>query len=138
MNIARPSRVVWLGEEPQSAILQRLAAIDCTMISYGNLQPRGDWDAIFYPSSMDSQRVEETLLTRMGSAKLGALNLKSVMPELRSARAGLVWSNIGESDKTGAVYWYDISEGEAPPDPLTGSELALTLRDLADRISSAK
>lgn len=138
INVVRPIRLVWFGEEPHANLLQKISGVDCTLIGYGPQQPRGEWDVIFYPSTIDADRVEETLLTRMGSARLSALNLRSVMPELRAARAGLIWSVIGEADRSGAIYWYDIAEGEAPQEPLWGNELAMTLRDLADRIPSAK
>jgi hypothetical protein len=138
MNIVKPIRLVWLGDEAPSIILQKMSMIDCTMIGHGLQQPRGDWDVIFYPSAIESNRVEESLLTRMGSAKLATLNLRSVMPELRAARAGLVWSNIGESERAGGIYWYDIAEGDAPQEPVSGLELATSLRELADRIACAK
>jgi hypothetical protein len=74
----------------------------------------------------------------MGSAKLSHFNLQSVIPELRAAKAGLVWSSIGESERSGHLYWYDIAEGEPPAEPFDMVEAANFLRDLADRIASAK
>jgi hypothetical protein len=136
-NAARPLRVVWLGEEPSHQVLQRLCAQDVTVLGFGREQPKGEWDAIFFPSFYEANRIEESLLSRMGSLRLAALNLKSVVPELKAVRAGLVWSSIGESEKAGAVYWYDIAEGEIVMtfNPL---ETAEVLRELADRISAAK
>jgi hypothetical protein len=137
-NAARPLRVVWLGEEPSHQILQRLSIQDVTLIGFGQGAPRGEWDTIFFPSFYDANRIEESLLSRMGSLRLAALNLKSVVPELKAVRAGLVWSSIEESEKAGAVYWYDIAEGEGAKAAFNPVEAAETLRDLADRMCSAK
>lgn len=136
-NAAKPVAVTWLGEEPPPAVLSRLTG-DITVVGYGTQHPRGDWNVIFFSPHMDASRVEESLMTRMGSARLAPLNLRSVIQELQAVRAGLVWSLIDEPDKHGAVYWYDIAEGEAPREPISSVEMAMTLRDLADRISSAK
>ena len=137
-NATRPIRVVWLGEEPSPQVLERLTQKDVTFIGYGSVHPRDGWDAIFFPSSMDPSRIEETLISRMGSAKLSHFNLRSVLPELKAVKAGLVWSNLGESEKAGSLYWYDIAEGEAPQPNFDWTEAVTFLRDLSDRIASAK
>lgn len=137
-NGVKPMRVVWCGDEPSQAILKAMVVPEVTFLGHGATRPKGEWNAIFFSGDQEANRIEETLLSRMGSAKLAQLNLKSVVSELRAAKAGLVWSLIGEPDKVGAVYWYDISEGEPPSEPLNPTETAEFLRDLADRISSAK
>ena len=111
-NASRPLRVVWLGEEPSHQVLQRLSIQDVTLIGFGQGAPKGEWDAIFFPSFYDA-------------------NLKAV-------RAGLIWSSIEESEKSGAVYWYDIAEGEGAKAAFNPAEAAETLRELADRICAAK
>ena len=137
-NAARPLRVVWLGEEPSHPVLQRLHHQDVTLFGVGPSQPKGEWDVLFFPSSYEANRIEESLLSRMGSLRLAALNLKSVVPELKAVRAGLVWSSIGESEKAGAVYWYDVAEGESAKAAFNLVEAADTLRELADHISASK
>jgi hypothetical protein len=137
-NTAKPVLVVWLGEEPPAPVLTRLTKTDTTILGHGTQHPRGEWDVLFFSGHMDAGRVEETLMTRMGSGRLAPLNLRSVIQELQAVRAGLVWSLIDEPDKHGSVYWYDIAEGEAPREPLNPVETAHLLHDLADRIASAK
>jgi len=137
-NAARPLRVVWLGEEPSHPVLQRLHHQDVTLFGVGPSQPKGEWDVLFFPSSYEANRIEESLLSRMGSLRLAALNLKSVVPELKAVRAGLVWSSIGESEKAGAVYWYDVAEGDGAKAAFNLVEAADTLRELADHISASK
>lgn len=137
-NATKPVRVVWIGEEPTPAVLSKLHTPESTFIGYGTAKPQQHWDCIFFSGFADKHKIEETLMLRMGSAKLSQFNLSSVLPELRAAKAGLVWSSIGEPDRTGHLYWYDIAEGEPPAEPYDMMEAAHFLRDLADRISSAK
>ena len=137
-NGVKPMRVVWCGDEPSHAILKAMVIPEVTFLGHGNSHPKGEWNAIFFSGEMEASRIEEALISRMGSAKLSHLNLKSVVPELRAAKAGLVWSSIGEPDRAGAVYWYDITEGEPPHEPFNATEAAEFLREIADRICSAK
>ena len=137
-NATKPLRIVWIGDEPTPALLAKLHVSDSTFLGYGNSRPQQNWDAIFFSGSLDKGKIEDALMTRMGSAKISHFNLQSVLPELRAAKAGLVWNSIGESEKAGHLYWYDIAEGEAPTEPYDMAEAANFLRDLAERICSAK
>lgn len=134
----KPIRVVWCGEEPSHAILKMMMVPEVTFLGHGSSHPKGDWNAIFFSGEMEANRIEEALISKMGSSRLSHLNLKSVIPELRAAKAGLVWSSIGEPEKAGSVYWYDITEGEPPQKPFDPHEAADFLRELAERICSAK
>ena len=137
-NGVKPMRVIWIGEEPSPQILKAMVVPEVSFLGYGASYPKGDWNAIFFSGEMEAARIEEALISRMGSARLSHLNLKSVVSELRAVKAGLVWSSIGEPDRAGAVYWYDIAEGEPPQEPFNAVEAAEFLRDIADRICSAK
>jgi hypothetical protein len=137
-NASKPLRIIWLGDEPSPAILSKLHVHESTFLGYGNNKPQQQWDGIFFSGLLDKSKIEDALMTRMGSAKLSHFNLSSVIPELRAARAGLVWSSIGESERSGHLYWYDIAEGEPPSEPFDMTEAASFLRELADKIASAK
>ena len=137
-NATKPLRIVWIGDEPSPAIMSKLHVPESTFIGFGNNKPQQNWDYIFFSGVLDKTRVEDVLMSRMGSAKLSHFNLSSVIPELRAAKAGLVWSSVGETERTGHLYWYDIAEGEAPAEPFDMTEAGNFLRDLADRICSAK
>ncbi len=137
-NATKPVRIVWIGDEPTPPVLSKLHVPDSTFIGYGNNKPQQFWDAIFFSGLLDKNKIEDVLMSRMGSAKLSHFNLSSVIPELRAARAGLVWSSMGESERSGHLYWYDIAEGEPPSEPFDMVEAASFLRELADKICSAK
>lgn len=138
VNGVKPIRVVWCGEEPSNHLIRTMCVNEVTFIGHGTTHPKGDWSLIFFSNELDALRVEEALLSRMGSSRLSALNLKSVLTELRAAKAGLAWSLVGEPDRAGNVYWYDVAEGEPPIEPFNPVETAEFLRDLADRIAAAK
>lgn len=138
LNAAKPLRIVWLGEEPAQVLMSKLHQADISFIGYGNSHPQQVWDCIFFSGMVDASKVNEALIGKMGSAKLSHFNLPNVIPELRAAKAGLVWSSIEESEKSGHIYWYDIAEGEPPTEAFDMTEAATFLRELADRISAAK
>lgn len=135
---AKPVRLVWLGEEPSQQLLQKWAKEDIAVLGIGHHVPRHEWDAIFFSGGMEARNIEEGLILRMGSAKLSQFSLRTVLPELRVAKAGLVWSNIDEDDKSGYLYWYDLAEGQTADEPFHPAETAAFLRDLADRIAASK
>lgn len=137
-NGVKPIRIVWLGDEPSPQVLKAMVVNEVTFLGHGSTHPKGDWNAIFFSGEMDASRIEEALISRMGSSRLSRLNLKSVIPELRAVKAGLVWSSIGEPEKAGAVYWYDIAEGEPPQEVFNATEAADFLREIAERMCSAK
>jgi hypothetical protein len=134
----KPLRLIWLGEEPNQQLLQKYVKEDVTILGIGNYIPRHEWDAIFFSGGMESRVIEEGLILRMGSVKLSQFSLRTVIPELRVAKAGLVWSNIDEEDKSGYLYWYDLAEGQMSEERINPTEAASFLRELADRIASAK
>ena len=137
-NATKPVRIVWLGDEPTPPIMSKLHVPESTFLGYGNSKPQQSWDCIFFSGNLDKSKIEDALMTRMGSAKLSHFNLISVLPELRAAKAGLVWSSMGESERSGHLYWYDIAEGEPPSEPFDMTEAASFLRELADKICAAK
>lgn len=137
-NATKPVRIVWLGDEPTPAIMSKIHVHESTFIGHGNSKPMQHWDCIFFSGNLDKGKIEDALMTRMGSARLSHFNLQSVLPELRAAKAGLVWSSVGESEKSGHLYWYDIAEGEPPSEPFDMTEAANFLRELADKICAAK
>ena len=137
-NATKPVRIVWIGDEPTPTVMSKLHVQDATFIGYGNNKPQQSWDAIFFSGLLEKNKIEDVLMPRMGSAKLSHFNLSSMIPELRAAKAGIVWSSMGESEKSGHLYWYDIAEGEPPAETFDSTEAANFLRELADKISVAK
>jgi len=139
-NATKPIHVVWVGEEMSAQVLQKLLDPAMTVIALGSRThiPVQPWNAIFFPSDMNSQQVEEMLISRVGPNGLKTMNLRSILPELRTAKASLVWSNIDETERSGSLYWFDTMDGQPPEELWNPMETAGFLHDLADRIASAK
>lgn len=139
-NATKPIHVVWVGEEMSTQVFQKLSDVNTTVIGLGSrttlpLQP---WNAIFFPQDMNSQQIEEMLVSRVGPMKLKSMNLRSILPELKTAKASLVWSTIDETERAGSLYWFDTMDGQPPEEIWNPMETAIFLHDLADRIASAK
>jgi len=139
-NATKPIHVVWVGEEMSAAVLQKLLDPAITVLCLGSRThvPIQPWNAIFFPSDMNSQQVEEMLISRVGPSGLKTKNLRSILPELRTAKASLVWSNIDETERSGSLYWFDTMDGQPPEELWNPMETAGFLHDLAERIASAK
>jgi hypothetical protein len=128
-HTARPTRVVWAGAEPPASVMGLFTKMDgLTVIGVGEKAPTGDWQAIFWSSEAAQEDVEPAIQGRMGSA--GITGLRSVLKELRGSQVGLIWSTIDETEKRGALYWYDPSEGAEQGATLDLAEAAATLTEV--------
>lgn len=136
--VARPTRVVWAGMEPAAGVMAALSRLEgVTLIGVGGAAPAsGDWHALFWGPAATFEEVEPAVAIRSGGGA-GANNLRSVLKELRASDVGLVWSNIGETDKRGALYWYDPGEG-VDAAPLDMREAAETLRAVAELLANGR
>jgi hypothetical protein len=109
-NANKPVRVVWIGDEPPSALMTAMSSTDITFIVASTQNPRATWNAIFYHPTLSQSFIEDGLNPRMGQSQVQKLNVHSVLRELQASDVGLVWSTIGESDKSGSVYWNDLED----------------------------
>ena len=125
-NAVKPVRVVWLGDEPPSTVLNVVQ--EATFIVGSTALPRGSWSAIFWHPSASQAQIEEGLSPRMGVQKL---NLPSVLRELNASGVGLVWSLIKESEKSGSIYWYDLSESKEHVKRFDPLEAIETLKEVS-------
>ena len=136
-NAVRPVRVVWVGDEPPAAVLTAINSPEITFIGAGISTPRLPWTAIFWHTTTEQTKIEEGLMPRLGSQGLHALNLSSVLRELKASQVGLVWSSIGETEKTGSVYWYD-SEEASQQTTMTTVDMSALLHEIGDWMMHAR
>lgn len=134
-HTAKPTRVVWIGTEPQAAVLGALGRVEgTTLISILEKVPTSlEWQAIFWTPDAQVETVEPGIFARLGGGRAG--QLRSILKELRASDVGLVWSSIGESDKRGDLYWYDPGEGGDLAPALDLGEAAETLRSVAEYLT---
>jgi hypothetical protein len=136
-NTAKPVRVVWIGDEPPLALLSALSHPEITLIAASTSLPRLQWSAIFWHTTSEQAKIEEGLAPRIGSSALNAMNLSSILRELKASQVGLVWSSIGESDKKGTAYWYDAEEA-IPTTMMEPKEMSALLHEIGDWMLHAR
>jgi hypothetical protein len=136
-NAVKPVRVVWVGEEPPVAVLSAINSPEISFIGAGITTPRLPWTAVFWHTTCEQAKIEEGLMPRLGSQGLQALNLSSVLRELKASQVGLVWSSIGETEKTGSVYWYDSEETNAQTS-MTTADMSALLHEIGDWMTHAR
>ncbi len=134
-HMTKPGRLVWVGVEPPASTAQFLSRIEhLTWITVGEKAPlpaQMDAHAVFWPADAGAEDVEPFVSARMNES--GA-RIRHILRELRASSVGLVWSSIGESDKRGALYWYDPAEAGSGKLSLDPEETADMLRTLADSL----
>jgi hypothetical protein len=109
-------------------LLVRMEGI--SLIGVGSSAPsHPDWHAIFWPSDAVMEEVEPIVQGRLGAT--GMTGLRSILKELQGSQVGLVWSSIEETDKHGALYWYDPAEGADHGAQLDVAEAVAVLTDVA-------
>ena len=130
-HTARPTRLVWAGTDPAPSVMNLLVRMEgISLIGVGSSAPsHPDWHAIFWPSDAVMEDVEPIVQGRLGAT--GITGLRSILKELQGSQVGLVWSSIEESDKRGALYWYDPAEGVEGDTQIDFAEAAATLTDVA-------
>ena len=130
-HTSRPTRVVWTGTDPASAVMLTLARLDgITLLALGEKAPiHPDWQLIFWSPDVRQEEVESTLIARMGPT--GATGLRAILKELRASQMGLVWSSKNEKDKHGAIYWYDPVDGVDLATQIDPHEAATVLTEVA-------
>jgi hypothetical protein len=135
MNAAKPVRFVWAGGEPPAAVFHYLSKHDAiSFIGFGVNYPKStEWDAIFW-KGMEAEQIEPLLQSRIGIQMTEKSHLKTVLRELKASDLSLVWSSIGESDKSGSLYWHDPSES-IQASTYSPEEAADILRMIADSLS---
>ena len=135
LNAIKPMRIVWAGGEPSSVIFQQLSKQDnISLVGFGADVPRSsDWDAVFW-KGVGVEGIEPVLYQRLGIHITERYHLKTVLKELKASELALVWSSIGESDKSGSLYWYDPSEANQAS-TYSPEEAADLLRMIADSLS---
>ncbi len=131
-NATKPSRIVWVGDEPPAAFLTVLNDPEMTFICCSTGNPKlMVWTAIYWDISVIEQKtIEEALLHRLGLSGMTSLNLPALLKELKAFELSLVWSSIGESNKAGGVYWVDTNESKSGPETIQAGEAVEYLRDV--------
>ena len=147
-NAPKPVRILWIAatgaQEIPRALTSKWERGDITLLAASaraetNGAPRlgsgrsemlgCEWEVIFFPLHATSATVEKILGMRGTGVRQIAHDIGAHLSEIAAHGAGLVWSNIDETDSRGALYWYDPSEGQKS-DKLTNDEVVKMLEEV--------
>lgn len=140
-HAVKPVRVVWAGGEPPAAAFQALARCEqCSLLGFGTAAPAAsDWTTVYWSHDMKQEAIEPVVQQRMGALAPTSNALRATLREIQASEVGLVWSNVGESDRRGSLYWFDPAEGGRGSHALyTPVEAAEVLRSIADSLQGGR
>jgi hypothetical protein len=139
-NAPKPVRIVWIsygGTTPLEiprALWQKWDPSDITLLGASKTgEMMGcEWEVIFFPLQNTPQFTEKVLSMRGSGTRMLAAGVSAHLSEIAENGAALVWSNIGESDSRGCLYWYDPTEGASvgQKDGITKTEAVSMLEEL--------
>ncbi len=119
-NAPKPLRIVWWcdgggGHEIPRALWNRWTKNDVTLLGFSHA---GDmlgceWDTIYFPKDATESMIGVVLGSRGTGVRSLASGISGHLTEISASGAALVWSNVGDADTRGSLYWYDPTEGRA-------------------------
>lgn len=136
-NAPKPLRIVWWcdgsGHEIPRALWGRWIKNDITLLGYSTT---GDmlgceWDTIYFPKDVAESTVGLVLGARGSGIRSLASGIAGHLSEISASGAALVWSNAGDTDPKGGLYWYDPTEGRGQMYKMTKSEAKSVLDEVA-------
>ena len=129
-HTSKPLLVVWYGSDIPPVMLQNLlqSKEDITFLTGGTNIVKQDYTSVFWNIRTPYDDIYSTAVSKMGVEMLRDLDLKTVVQECKGSGVSLVWSSFRESDKKGALYWYDLHTPQVVIPP-QASEYLRTLAD---------
>lgn len=131
-HTSKPLLVVWYSSDIPSVILQSLlqSKEDITFMTGGTNIVKQDYTSVFWNNTILHDEIYSTLISKMGPEMLKELDLKTIVQECKGSGVSLAWSSFRESDKKGALYWYDLPTNTVAIPP----QASEYLRVLADAL----
>jgi len=133
-HTSKPLCVIWYSSDIPSVMVQNLlqSKDDITFITGGTNIVKQDYTSVFWNTKTSYDEIYSTAASKMGPEMLKELDLKTIVQECKGSGVSLVWSSFRESDKKGALYWYDLQTTSVAIPPHASDYL----RILADALES--
>jgi hypothetical protein len=90
-----------------------------------------EWDTIYFPKEATESQVGLVLGARGSGIRALASGIAGHLSEIAASGAALVWSNVGDADPKGGLYWYDPTEGRAQMYKMSKNEAKSMLEEVA-------
>jgi len=123
-NTSKPLIVIWYGVSIPNAIFE--LKDDITLIT-GGLMPKHEYTSIFWNISSSYNDVNSIIGNKMKDA-----DIKTILNETKASDVTLAWSSIGDMDKSGSLYWFDLNSIKDIIPSINYAQASEYLRTLAD------
>jgi hypothetical protein len=123
-NTSKPLIVLWYGISIPNAIFD--LKDDITLIT-GGIIPKHEYSTIVWNSSSSYNDVHSIIGNRIKD-----LDIKNILNETKASDVSLVWSSVGDNDKSGSLYWFDLNSIKEVIPSINYTQASEYLRTLAD------
>lgn len=125
-NTSKPLIIIWYGLSIPNVMFE--TKDDITLIS-GGLMPKNEYTSIFWNTSSSYDDVNSIV-----GLKLKDIDVKTILNETKASDVSLAWSSVGDSDKRGSLYWFDLNSIKDIQPSINYDQASEYLRTLADAL----
>ena len=125
-NTSKPLLIIWYGVSIPNVIFE--TKDDITLIS-GGLMPKNEYNSIFWNTTSSYDDVNSII-----GLKIKDINVKTILNETKASDVSLAWSSVGDSDKRGSLYWFDLNSIKDIQPSINYDQASEYLRTLADAL----
>jgi hypothetical protein len=125
-NTSKPLLIIWYGVSIPNVIFE--TKDDITLIS-GGLMPENEYNSIFWNTTSSYDDVNSII-----GLKIKDIDVKTILNETKASDVSLAWSSVGDSDKRGSLYWFDLNSIKDIQPSINYDQASEYLRTLADAL----
>jgi hypothetical protein len=125
-NTSKPLLIIWYGVSIPNVIFE--TKDDITLIS-GGLMPKNEYNSIFWNTTSSYDDVNSII-----GLKIKDVDVKTILNETKASDVSLAWSSVGDSDKRGSLYWFDLNSIKDIQPSINYDQASEYLRTLADAL----
>ena len=125
-NTSKPLLIIWYGVSIPNVIFE--TKDDITLIS-GGLMPKNEYNSIFWNTTSSYDDVNSII-----GLKIKDIDVKTILNETKASDVSLAWSSVGDSDKRGSLYWFDLNSIKDIQPSINYDQASEYLRTLADAL----
>jgi hypothetical protein len=125
-NTSKPLLIIWYGVSIPNVVFE--TKDDITLIS-GGLMPKNEYNSIFWNTTSSYDDVNSII-----GLKIKDIDVKTILNETKASDVSLAWSSVGDSDKRGSLYWFDLNSIKDIQPSINYDQASEYLRTLADAL----
>ena len=125
-NTSKPLIILWYGSSIPNILFE--TKDDITLL-VGGLMPKNEYTSIVWNTSSSYDEVHSII-----GIKLKDIDIKTILNETKASDVSLVWSSVGDTDKRGSLYWFDLNSSKDLHSSINYTQASEYLRTLADAL----